>query len=147
MERPLVDRKPLSQFVELRSQTLRDEHLVQPRPQLRHVTKLREPASERSHLRSEHAVHGLTGAGSLEIVVAWSPTQRSLSSSAWPTPSCAPRPSTCDRHGGCGVSQTDLVYTIHATKKLLDRVKQPVELPVEEPSTALGNWYATVLFW
>ena len=39
------------------------------------------------------------------------------------------------------------MYTIHATKKLLDRVKQPVELPVEEPSTAFGNWYATVLFW
>jgi hypothetical protein len=39
------------------------------------------------------------------------------------------------------------VYTIHATKKLLDRVKQPLGLPVEEPSTALGNWYATVLFW
>lgn len=39
------------------------------------------------------------------------------------------------------------MYTIHATKKLLDRVKQPVAAPVEEPSTALGNWYATVLFW
>jgi hypothetical protein len=39
------------------------------------------------------------------------------------------------------------VYTIHATKKLLDRVKQPLGLPVEEPSTALGNWYATVLIW
>lgn len=36
---------------------------------------------------------------------------------------------------------------IHATKKLFDRVKQPVEQPIEEPSTALGNWYATVLFW
>ena len=39
------------------------------------------------------------------------------------------------------------MYTIHATKKLLDRAKQPLGLPVEEPSTALGNWYATVLFW
>ncbi|MEZ5231009.1 MAG: hypothetical protein R2710_31325, partial [Acidimicrobiales bacterium] len=39
------------------------------------------------------------------------------------------------------------MFTIHATKKLLDRVKQPVEEPVAEPSTALGNWYATALFW
>lgn len=37
-------------------------------------------------------------------------------------------------------------YTIHATKKLLDRVKQPIEEPVQ-PCTALGNWYATALFW
>jgi hypothetical protein len=39
------------------------------------------------------------------------------------------------------------VYTIHATKKLLDRVKRPAVAPVDEPSTALGNWYATALFW
>lgn len=37
-------------------------------------------------------------------------------------------------------------FTIHATKKLLVRVKQPVIDPVE-PSSELGNWYATVLFW
>jgi hypothetical protein len=37
-------------------------------------------------------------------------------------------------------------FTIHATKKLLDRVKQPVVDPVE-PATDLGNWYATALFW
>lgn len=37
-------------------------------------------------------------------------------------------------------------FTIHATKKLLDRVKQPVVGPVE-PATELGNWYATALFW
>ncbi len=65
----------------------------------------------------------------------------------WPTGSLEPPPSTCDGRGGWGVSQTDLVYTIHATKKLLDRVKQPLGLPVEEPSTALGSWYATLLFW
>ncbi len=40
-----------------------------------------------------------------------------------------------------------MTYTIHATKKLLDRVKRPVEVPVDEPSTALGNWYATAMFW
>ncbi len=39
------------------------------------------------------------------------------------------------------------MYTIHATKKLLERVKQPVEAPVAKPSTLLGSWYATVLFW
>jgi hypothetical protein len=37
-------------------------------------------------------------------------------------------------------------FTIHATKKLLDRLKQPVVNPVD-PATELGNWYATALFW
>ncbi len=37
-------------------------------------------------------------------------------------------------------------FTIHATKKLLDRVKQPVGDPVEA-ATELGSWYATALFW
>ncbi len=39
------------------------------------------------------------------------------------------------------------VFNIHATKKLLDRVNQPVMPAVPEPATALGNWYGTVLFW
>ncbi|MCP4966055.1 MAG: hypothetical protein GY926_12570 [bacterium] len=39
------------------------------------------------------------------------------------------------------------MYSIHATRKLLDRVKQPVAAPVEHPATVLGNWYATALFW
>lgn len=39
------------------------------------------------------------------------------------------------------------MFTIHGTKKLLERVKQPISEPVEQPSTALGNWYATALFW
>jgi hypothetical protein len=39
------------------------------------------------------------------------------------------------------------VFTIHATKKLLDRVKAPVVDPVAQPSTALCNWYATAIFW
>lgn len=36
------------------------------------------------------------------------------------------------------------MFTIHGTKKLLDRVKQPVGEPIEAPSTALGNvdWHA-----
>ncbi len=37
-------------------------------------------------------------------------------------------------------------FTIHATKKLLDRVKQLVVAPIE-PATQLGNWYATAVFW
>jgi hypothetical protein len=39
------------------------------------------------------------------------------------------------------------VYSVHATKKLLDRLKEPVEAPVAEPTTKLGNWYAKPLFW
>jgi hypothetical protein len=39
------------------------------------------------------------------------------------------------------------LYTIHATKKLRDRVKASLTEPVEPPTTALGNWYATALFW
>jgi hypothetical protein len=39
------------------------------------------------------------------------------------------------------------MYSVHATKKLLDRMKEPVEAPVTEPTTILGNWYAKPLFW
>lgn len=39
------------------------------------------------------------------------------------------------------------MYTVHATKKLLDRIKAPVEVLYDEPSTNLGNWYAKPLFW
>lgn len=39
------------------------------------------------------------------------------------------------------------MYSIHATKKLLDRVKRPAADPIAEPSTMLGNWYANALFW
>jgi hypothetical protein len=44
------------------------------------------------------------------------------------------------------VSERALGFSIHATKKLLDRVKQQVGEPVE-PTTDLGNWCATALFW
>lgn len=37
------------------------------------------------------------------------------------------------------------MHTIHATKKLRDRVKAEVETVVEDPSPVLGNWYATVV--
>ena len=39
------------------------------------------------------------------------------------------------------------MFTVHATKKLLDRVKQPVVEPLVEATTALGNWYATAISW
>jgi hypothetical protein len=39
------------------------------------------------------------------------------------------------------------VFSIHATRKLLDRVNRPVLPAVSEPVTILGNWYANVLFW
>ena len=38
-------------------------------------------------------------------------------------------------------------YTIHCTKKLLDRVKPPLTRASTQTSTYLGNWYATALFW
>lgn len=39
------------------------------------------------------------------------------------------------------------MFTIHATQKLRDRVKALPTESVGAPSTALGNWYATVVFW
>ena len=38
------------------------------------------------------------------------------------------------------------MFTLHCTKKLLDRIGHPVGTPVPA-STRLGNWYATALFW
>jgi hypothetical protein len=39
------------------------------------------------------------------------------------------------------------MYSIKATKKLLDRMRQPIDAPVGNPSTKLGNWFAKPLFW
>ncbi|WP_211453499.1 DUF6933 domain-containing protein [Collimonas antrihumi] len=39
------------------------------------------------------------------------------------------------------------MYVLHGTKKLLDRIKEPITTSVLAPTTALGNWYATALFW
>ena len=39
------------------------------------------------------------------------------------------------------------MYTLHCTKKLLDRIKQPIAPAEPEPATKLGNWYATAVFW
>ncbi len=39
------------------------------------------------------------------------------------------------------------MFAVHGTRKFLDRLKGTPAGFVEEPTTALGNWYATVLFW
>jgi len=39
------------------------------------------------------------------------------------------------------------MYSLHCTKKLLDRIKPSIETSPPPPTTALGNWYATALFW
>jgi hypothetical protein len=39
------------------------------------------------------------------------------------------------------------MYTLHCTKKLLDRFKSAVAASSSQPTTWLGNWYATALFW
>ncbi len=38
------------------------------------------------------------------------------------------------------------MFHLHCTKKLLDRIKPEIVAPGQS-DTALGNWYATVLFW
>jgi len=38
------------------------------------------------------------------------------------------------------------MFYLHCTKKLLDRTKPEIAVPGQS-DTALGNWYATVLFW
>lgn len=38
------------------------------------------------------------------------------------------------------------MFVLHATKKLLDRIGPPDDAAADA-STALGNWYATALFW
>ena len=40
-----------------------------------------------------------------------------------------------------------MTYTIHCSKKLLDRVKPLLNVEHNAPTTYLGNWYATTLFW
>lgn len=39
------------------------------------------------------------------------------------------------------------MYSIHATKKLLDRMQELTVYSVPEATTRLGNWYAKPLFW
>jgi hypothetical protein len=39
------------------------------------------------------------------------------------------------------------MYSLHCTKKLLERIKPTIATSLPPPTTALGNWYATALFW
>jgi Domain of unknown function (DUF6933) len=39
------------------------------------------------------------------------------------------------------------VFIVRGTRKLLDRVRGPTAAATDESTTALGDWYATVLFW
>ena len=39
------------------------------------------------------------------------------------------------------------MLVVRGTRKFLDRVAASPEALVEESTTALGDWYATVLFW
>ena len=39
------------------------------------------------------------------------------------------------------------MYSLHCTKKLLDRIKPSIAVSLPPSTTALGNWYATALFW
>lgn len=63
-------------------------------------------------------------------------------------------------HGPCGPASNDVaarwrqfathngaVYTVRATKKLLDRLKVQPSPTAVDASTALGDWYATAIFW
>jgi hypothetical protein len=46
-----------------------------------------------------------------------------------------------------GGRDTAAVFVVHGTKKFRDRVPGPPAAPLEVSSTALGAWYATVMFW
>jgi hypothetical protein len=39
------------------------------------------------------------------------------------------------------------VYVVHGTRKFLERVGAPAGAKAGDPTTVLGDWYATVLFW
>jgi hypothetical protein len=45
------------------------------------------------------------------------------------------------------LSSSRMTYTLHCTKKLLDRIKPKAITPDSASHTFLGNWYATALFW
>ena len=39
------------------------------------------------------------------------------------------------------------MYSIYATKKLLDRMQEPIIDSIPDATTRLGNWFAKPLFW
>jgi hypothetical protein len=56
----------------------------------------------------------------------------------------APCKSSPDRRP---IASLDFMFVIHGTKKLRDRMRSGAAFADETSTTALGNWYATVLFW
>lgn len=49
--------------------------------------------------------------------------------------------------GALDHGQTVGVFTVRATKKLLDRIGEPPVADPPTPTTSLGDWYATAIFW
>lgn len=47
----------------------------------------------------------------------------------------------------CPGARLGVVFTVHATKKLLDRVTQRRRPEVATPTSMMGNWYATFVGW
>jgi hypothetical protein len=39
------------------------------------------------------------------------------------------------------------MYSIYATKRLSDRMREPIFRSVPEATTKLGDWFAKPLFW
>jgi hypothetical protein len=45
------------------------------------------------------------------------------------------------------VRDSSAVFTVRATKKLLERVKQRPRTETVAPTSVLGSWYATLVGW
>lgn len=80
-----------------------------------------------------------------------------VSKSAVPSPIGEPRILVDDRHSDSVAGSVNglaeqrtlslaAMLHLHCTKKLLDRIKPEIAEPGQS-DTALGNWYATVMFW
>jgi hypothetical protein len=51
------------------------------------------------------------------------------------------------RREGTRHARLPVVFVVHGTRKFLDRVNGPAPTPDDQSTTALGDWYVTVLFW
>jgi hypothetical protein len=54
---------------------------------------------------------------------------------------------TCLHHRPVLARDSSVVFTVRATKKLLDRVKERPRPDLVDPTSMLGNWYATFVGW
>ena len=48
---------------------------------------------------------------------------------------------------GAGLREAGIVFVVQGTKKFRDRVRGVAAAPDEVSTTALGNWFSTVMFW